>query len=645
VTSAPLLRFQCTEVSARLKVLLNDSAWEADVDGTPFGRYRLVELLGRGGMGEVWRAHDTAANNRTVAIKLLPPHLAGDTLYMARFRREADAVAQLNNPHIIPIHNYGEIDGRLYVDMRVVEGRDLQAALVDGPMQPSRAVHIIEQVANALQAAHEIGLVHRDVKPSNILLDDDDFAYLIDFGIARAADDTRLTETGGATGTLRYMAPERFQADPDEEDARVDIYALACILYECLTHQPPFGGPSQASVIAAHLHSPPPKPSNSQPDLPAQLDVVVAKGMAKDPADRYATTVALAHAAREALTDSMPQSAAVPSPPHPKASAGDERLSRRTRITLVVGGLAIVAVVAVVLGVMLPGRTPSPPVGSPPAVKPPPSQVLLPFTALNLPGGVVVDPAGTVYVADWGNNRVVKLLAGSLHQEDLPFVGLKNPTGVAVDSAGTVYVADFGNRRVVKLATDSSSQEALPFTGLDEPEIVAVDPEGTLYVTDRVKNQVVKLAAEASNQEVLPFKGLRDPYAVAVDPAGTVYVTDAGNKRVVKLAAGAGDQEVLPFTDLNNPGGGSGRPGRRRLYRRFWHRTGGEAASRLVAPGGAAVPRAQGPHRCGRGFRGQRLRHRRQPGADAAGSVVPQSSAQLQRDSNVFEHVKDRIEE
>src|SRR5262249_12088221 len=155
-------------------------------------------------------------------IKVLPPHLAGDTMYMARFRREADAAAQLNNPHIIPIHNYGEVDGRLYVDMRLVEGRDLQAVLADGPMQPSRVVHIIEQVAKALQAAHEIGLVHRDVKPSNILLDKDDFAYLIDFGIAHAADDTRLTETGIATGTLRYMAPERFQEKPYEEDSRVD---------------------------------------------------------------------------------------------------------------------------------------------------------------------------------------------------------------------------------------------------------------------------------------------------------------------------------------------------------------------------------------------------------------------------------------
>ena len=172
----------------------------------------LIELLGRGGMGEVWRAYDTATNNRTVAIKLLPPHLAQDDTFVQRFRREADAAARLNNPHIIPIHTYGEIDGRLYVDMRLIEGRDLQEVLDDGPLEPGRAVRIIEQVAKALHAAHKIGLVHRDVKPSNILLDEDDFAYLIDFGIARGVDQTAIDRTGAMIGSWHYMAPERLRA-------------------------------------------------------------------------------------------------------------------------------------------------------------------------------------------------------------------------------------------------------------------------------------------------------------------------------------------------------------------------------------------------------------------------------------------------
>jgi serine/threonine kinase PknH len=277
------------------------------LEGTPFGRYRLIKLLGRGGMGEVWRAHDTAANNRTVAIKLLPPHLAGDTTFVVRFRREADAAAGLNNPHIIPIHNYGEIDGRLYVDMRLIEGHDLQQVLADGPMEPSRAVRIIEGIALALHAAHKVGLLHRDVKPSNILLDENDFAYLIDFGIARATEDTRLTQTGSMIGTLHYLAPERLGTG--EVDARADIYALACVLYECLTGSPPFSGESPERLMAAHLSTPPPQPSTAQPEVPEPFDKVIATGMAKDPDQRYATTVELASAAHNAITTPIPRPA------------------------------------------------------------------------------------------------------------------------------------------------------------------------------------------------------------------------------------------------------------------------------------------------------------------------------------------------
>src|SRR3954453_3847751 len=153
------------------------------MEETSFGQYRLLDLLGRGGMGEVWRARDTATD-RIVAIKELPANLAHDETFKQRFRHEAQPAAQLNDPHVVPIHSYGEIDGRLYVDMRLIDGHDLQTMLAPGPLHPSRAVMIIDQVAKALQAAHKVGLVHRDVKPSNILIAEYDFAYLIDFGIA-----------------------------------------------------------------------------------------------------------------------------------------------------------------------------------------------------------------------------------------------------------------------------------------------------------------------------------------------------------------------------------------------------------------------------------------------------------------------------
>jgi tRNA A-37 threonylcarbamoyl transferase component Bud32 len=270
------------------------------VDEVEFGRYRLIEMIGEGGMGEVWRAHDTVTD-RVVAIKVLPPKLSQDEDFQQRFRREALAAARLETPHVVPIHDYGEIDGRLFVCMRLIKGRDLATVLADGPLEPARAARIIGQVAEALHAAHEIGLIHRDIKPSNILLDENDFAYLIDFGIARAADETRMTKTGNTIGTFAYIAPERLDGRGDE-DARVDIYSLACVLYECLAGAPPFGGDTMARLVAAHLNSPPPRPSIGRPDVSAAVDEVIATGMAKDPDERYATTVELADAAHRALS-------------------------------------------------------------------------------------------------------------------------------------------------------------------------------------------------------------------------------------------------------------------------------------------------------------------------------------------------------
>ncbi len=272
------------------------------MEGTPFGRYRLLELIGRGGVGEVWRAHDSTTQ-RMVAVKVLPTHLAQDEEYEQRFHREARAAARLNEPHVIPIHGFGEIDGRLYVDMRLIEGRDLHNLLTDGPLDPARAVMIIDQVATALDAAHEIGLIHRDVKPSNILIAKFDFAYLIDFGIARAVDETGLTSTGMAVGTFHYMAPERFR--DGSGDARSDTYALACVLHECLTGRRPFLGDSLEQQIAGHLMTPPPRPSTLVSGVPAKFDTVIAKGMAKDPDDRYQTAIELAHAARAVITTSV----------------------------------------------------------------------------------------------------------------------------------------------------------------------------------------------------------------------------------------------------------------------------------------------------------------------------------------------------
>lgn len=269
------------------------------MDATPFGHYQLRELIGRGGMGEVYRAYDTKTD-RIVALKVLPHHLAEDATFQQRFRRESQAAAGLNDPHVVPIHGYGEIDGRLYLDMRLIEGRNLGTMLEDAKeaLGAAFAVNAVEQVATALDAAHEAGLIHRDVKPSNILITDRNFVYLIDFGLARTAGEKGLTTAGNTLGTLAYMAPERFEGA--QIDPRADIYALTCVLYECITGSRPYPSESYEQQIKGHMVSPPPRPSAIDPKL-AAFDDVIAKGMAKKPAKRYQTAGELAAAARRAL--------------------------------------------------------------------------------------------------------------------------------------------------------------------------------------------------------------------------------------------------------------------------------------------------------------------------------------------------------
>ena len=279
---------------------MSDPGRESRV-GSQIGPYRLRRLLGKGGMGEVYEAEDTV-KDRIVALKLLPESASHDPVFRKRLQREAHSAGRLQEPHVVPIHDYGEVDGLLYVDMRMIDGTDLRQMLKRyGPMTPARAVAIVRQIASALDAAHESGVMHRDVKPENILITRDDFAYLVDFGIANAATDEKLTELGTAVGTYAYMAPERFTND--EVTYRADVYALTCVLHECLTGSQPFQGDSVSVVITAHLMQPIPKPSEERPGIPAAFDKVIAKGMAKKPKDRYVSAGDLAVAANNALSE------------------------------------------------------------------------------------------------------------------------------------------------------------------------------------------------------------------------------------------------------------------------------------------------------------------------------------------------------
>lgn len=282
-----------------------------------FGPYRLEGLLGQGGMGEVHRAYDTR-RERVVALKRMRSELAIDDGYQERFRRECTYAARLSSPHVVPIHDFGELDGRLYLDMRLVEGVDLRKLLASaGPLSPQRAVRIISHVADALDCAHEAGLIHRDVKPSNILVagtDSREFSYLTDFGIVRTAtgNDSSITATGKAIGTLTYMAPELFTGEA--HDKRIDIYALGCLLHEALTGSVPFAGEG-AVLMYRHLSDPPPRPSTGRPELGEHFDEVVACAMAKTPGARFPSAGALAEAADHALATQSTPTSKVPATP------------------------------------------------------------------------------------------------------------------------------------------------------------------------------------------------------------------------------------------------------------------------------------------------------------------------------------------
>jgi serine/threonine-protein kinase len=277
--------------------------------GTRFGPYELRSLIGVGGMGEVYRAYDTT-KDRTVAVKLLRAEMAADPQFQARFRRESRVAARLQEPHVIPVHDFGDIDGVLYIDMRLVEGASLKDELRRiGPLAPSRAASIIAQVAAALDAAHADGLVHRDIKPENVLLTADDFAYLVDFGIAHVGGDSSVTSTGMVIGSSAYMAAERFSGGPVGPSS--DVYSLTCLLYETLTGRPPYEAADLRQMMSAHMFAAPPRPSIMARGVNRAFDDVIAKGMAKQPEARFSSAGELAKAATAAAH--LP-AAAVPAP-------------------------------------------------------------------------------------------------------------------------------------------------------------------------------------------------------------------------------------------------------------------------------------------------------------------------------------------
>lgn len=275
--------------------------------GTMLGDCKLTAVLGRGGMGVVYLAEQRRPE-RQVAVKVMAPQFAADPQFRSRFEREWNLAAAIRHPNIVPIWGVGELDGLLYVVMHFVDGRDLGRLLAEEPsIAPLRVVGLLAQVADALDAAHQRRLVHRDVKPQNILVasgasgERADFVYLADFGLTKRLDaNSQFSESGQFVGTVQYAAPEQVLG-LQTIDGRADVYALGCVVFEALVGQTPFRKETDYATLHAHVNEPPPLPSEHRPTLPQALNEVIAVALAKDPAQRFATATELVEATRQAL--------------------------------------------------------------------------------------------------------------------------------------------------------------------------------------------------------------------------------------------------------------------------------------------------------------------------------------------------------
>ena len=275
------------------------SGTESKAGDQLLGRYELHSRIASGGMGTVFEATDGRLGRR-VAVKILRTELAADPKFVERFRREARAVAALAHPNIATVFDYGESDGRHFIVMELAGGRDLERVIADdGPLDPSRAVRIAEQICDALGHAHAAGVVHRDVKPANVIVADHDLVKVTDLGIARAVGDSTLTATGNVLGSAHYLSPEQAEGNP--ATASSDLYALGIVIFEMLTGAVPFTGSSPVGVAMRHLTDRVPPPSSVNPGLPPRLDEVVATATARAPSDRYPTAAAMALALQDAI--------------------------------------------------------------------------------------------------------------------------------------------------------------------------------------------------------------------------------------------------------------------------------------------------------------------------------------------------------
>jgi tRNA A-37 threonylcarbamoyl transferase component Bud32 len=509
--------------------------------GTDFVGYRIEALIGRGAMGVVYRAYDLRLK-RTVALKLVAPELALDARFRTRFVRETELAMSLEHPNVVPIYDAGDVDSRLYLAMRLVDGFDLRALLRShGPLDPARAFGICSQVGAALDAAHAKGLVHCDVKPSNVLLDQDEHVYVADLGLSRRLEDQRPGDDS-TMGTPAYLAPEHIEGLPI--DGRADVYSLGCLLYECLTGELPFRGDSRLALAWAHLEEDPPRASEHNPKLPGAIDEVLARALAKAPEQRYPSCAALLGDAQQALGLGRP--------------AG---VHRRRLMLLVAALVALAAAAAVAVVVLQDGGTapPTPRMNTLVRIDPRTHEVTDVIPVGKLPyasavgGGVVWvynHASGTLSEVDAGAAVVRRAVpVGAASQMILPY----GPALAADDDGAWLVGSDFVNgRSFVTNVRRDGPKHVYP---LDVDPVAVSLGEGAVWVLGSRKSRSELLRIDPTTGRItgrrtFPRKvesltaGLDAVWVLASLP-GLLYQVDPRNLRTIGVVA-VGDRAVRP---------------------------------------------------------------------------------------------------
>jgi DNA-binding beta-propeller fold protein YncE/predicted Ser/Thr protein kinase len=600
--------------------------------GSVLGDFRIEGELGRGGMGVVYRATQLSLG-RPVALKVIASGLAGDDGFRERFGRESRLAASLDHPNVIPVYAAGEHDGVLYIAMRYVEGTDLRALIRnESRLDPLRAAGVVAQVASALDAAHERGLVHRDVKPANVLVaarGGGEHVYLTDFGlIKRSASESSLTAAGEWVGTLDYVAPEQVRGDA--VDGRADVYALGCVLYEMLTGRVPFPRENDLAKLWAHISDDAPSALELAPDSPPALAAVAERAMAKDPADRFAEAgmmgrVALASVPGGADTGARARAAAAAAlatgpaaPGGAPTQAARTRKARLSRLAGALGGsqpggvaearprtgrrLALLAAVALLAGcataaLLLTLDDEEPAQTSPRADAPVRSsaagEVTGTFAVGDSPGGVAVAD-GAVWVANTGDETVTRLNPTTGQREGRPIPVGEDPRAMAA-GGGAVWVANFGDGTVSRIAT-ATNRAGPPIPVGRGPTDIEVGGGTAWVATERDRVARLDPATGRPTGPPLPVRS-GGPLAIGAgrlwvsDPDdGTVRSIDTQSSRVVDSPIPVG----APVADLA-------------VSPRFmWVTLANEDAVRRIElradnPANRTVPIAGRPHRIVRG--------------------------------------------